>query len=214
MVPSILEMVLADTTTLLLGGPEYSLEKGLAFGRFDHSWWGQEWGPGDTWRGQEPRRSFHRFGRFRAAAQQAASLHARSHGSCSRIWSFCRGVAAPSQAQASIAPIPRTELRTPVLFCVGSVTRGVLVKIRSRSVARRISTALDPTLRWSESGRSLMAVVVWRGDSRGLCPRVAPPSRFQFRPPGGAQSGDSTRSSGSNGRWGQRLNMFEPKKEF
>ena len=101
-------------------GPAGVLSKGLTFGRFDHSWWGQEWGPADTWRGQEQTRSSgHRFGRFREAAQQVASLHARSHGSCSRIGSFCDLVAAPIQAQAWVGAVGRVRNACPI--CENSI---------------------------------------------------------------------------------------------
>jgi hypothetical protein len=60
--------------TLLLGGPEYS-KTGIIFGM------GRDGVPVLTWRGQDPMRPFgYRFGRLGEAAQEAASLHARSRG--------------------------------------------------------------------------------------------------------------------------------------
>ena len=87
----------------------------LTFGRFDHSWWGQKWGPADTWRGQEPTRSSgHRFGRSSEAARQVASLHARPHGSCSRIGSYCDLVAAPVWVQAWVGAVGRVRNASPI----------------------------------------------------------------------------------------------------
>ena len=71
-------------------------------------------GPGDT-RGQEPRRSFgHRFGRSSEAARQVASLHARSHGSCSHIGSFCDLVAAPAWVLAWVGAVGFVRNASPV----------------------------------------------------------------------------------------------------
>ena len=56
----------------------------------------------------------HRFGRLSEAAQQVASLHARSHGSCSRIGSFCDLVAAPVWVQAWVGAVGRVRNASPI----------------------------------------------------------------------------------------------------
>ena len=89
--------------------------KGVNFRPIRPLWWGQEWGPADTWRGQEPTRSSgHRFGRFSEAARQVASLHARPRGSCSRIGSFCDLVAAPVWVQAWVGAVGRVRNASPI----------------------------------------------------------------------------------------------------
>ena len=63
---------------------------------------------------QERAHGSHRFGRLSEAAQQVASLHTRSHGSCSRIGSVCRVVAAPFQAQAWGGAVGRVRNASPI----------------------------------------------------------------------------------------------------